>query len=89
MAGALSALVVGGLLAAEVEPAFALLSRLLIASRLLAPDGAQPPASPCAVLAKACGTDDWGQLMAAVTDARHIIARAWAQVFGEQMEIDA
>ena len=89
MAGALSALVTGGLLAAEVEPAFALLSRLLMASRLLAPDGAPPPAAPHAVLAKACGTEDWGYLTAAVNSARNAIARAWAQVFGEQMEIDA
>jgi len=87
MAGALRELVAAGLLAAEVEPAFALLSRLLVAARLLAPDGQVPDGAPWATLAKACGFEDGESLLAAIGAARGSIARAWAALFGQKLEI--
>jgi len=87
MAGALAELVAAGLLPGGVEEAFALLSRLLVAARLLAPDGAVPGDASCATLAKACGFGDGQALLDAVAEARATIARSWAGVFGEIVEI--
>jgi len=87
MAGALADLVAAGLLPGAVEGAFALLSRLLLAARLLAPDAAVPGVAPCATLAKACGFGDGPALLSAVHQARVEIARGWAGVFGEDLEI--
>jgi glutamate-ammonia-ligase adenylyltransferase len=87
MGGALDALTQAGLIALDVAQGFALLSRMLVASRLLAPDGAVPGDAPCASLAKACGFGDWAQLNAAMLDARRAVARGWHAVFGQELEM--
>ena len=38
-------------------------------------------------LARSCGLDSWDALLDAVLDARHCVARGWAQVFDIQLEI--
>ncbi|RVU05074.1 bifunctional [glutamine synthetase] adenylyltransferase/[glutamine synthetase]-adenylyl-L-tyrosine phosphorylase [Novosphingobium umbonatum] len=87
MAGALQELVAAGLLPTEVEPAFALLSRLLVAARLLAPDSQLPDGAPWATLAKACGFADGESLLAAIGAARGVIAQAWFALFGQNLEV--
>jgi glutamate-ammonia-ligase adenylyltransferase len=62
------------------------LSRALVAARLLAPDGAAPPESSRAVLAKACGSGDWQGFLSDIAEARGIVAAAWSAVFGETLE---
>jgi len=84
---ALAGLIAAGLLPPAMAEAHATLARLLIASRLLAPDGAVPGDAACVALAKACGLGDWKGVTAALAAARGIVAAGWHQVFGETVEI--
>jgi [glutamine synthetase] adenylyltransferase / [glutamine synthetase]-adenylyl-L-tyrosine phosphorylase len=61
--------------------------RLLVVSRLLAPDGQVPPLAAQAALAKACGCSDWKALLANLADARRIVAEVWHEVFAQKLEI--
>jgi glutamate-ammonia-ligase adenylyltransferase len=63
-----------------------LLTRLLGAARLLAPDGRAPPQGAQRVLAAACGARDFAALLRGVEEARHGIAKTWAETFGEDLE---
>jgi glutamate-ammonia-ligase adenylyltransferase len=73
------------LVAGDVPGAFDLLSRVLVAARLLAPDGSVPDAAPCASLAKSCGFGDWNAMIEAMEGARAAIARQWTATFGQQL----
>lgn len=64
------------------------LTRVLVAARLLAPDGTEPPAAACAVLSSLCGCRDYEELLQLVAKARHGVAQQWAETFGETLEID-
>ena len=60
--------------------------RLLVAARLLAPDG-QPPAGVARdALAAACRVESFDALLQAVDEARHGVMAAWAKTFGETLE---
>lgn len=84
---AIEALIADGLLPPRFAGDQALLGRLLVAARLLAPDLARPPAQAQAALARACGQDDYPALLRALLEARHGIAATWAELFGERLEI--
>src|SRR5690606_247464 len=75
-----------------VPPSFSthqtLLSRLLIAARLLAPDGQHPHTTAQAALARACRLPDYAALLHALAEARHGVAVAWAEIFDEDLEIE-
>lgn len=88
LGAAIGELVGAGLLPADLAYAHTLLTRFLIAARLLAPDAQEPPASARAGLAKACGYGDWQALETALAEARRAVGAAWAQGFGEKLEID-
>ncbi len=77
-----------GLLPGEVAQAHDLTTRLLVASRLLAPDTEMPAPAAAAVLARACGCGDVATLLADFGDARRAIAAAWQDSFGTRLEID-
>lgn len=85
---ALAALAGAGLLPPEMVEAHAILGRFLIAARLLAPDSQEPPQAARAVLAQACQCGDWDGLLENLAAARQTVAASWAQVFGEELEID-
>ncbi len=84
---AIAALVGVGLLPEAIIAAHDMMARLLIAARLLAPDGQIPPPAARAVLAKACGCRDWEEIGINITAARAAVAAAWAEVFAEKLEI--
>jgi glutamate-ammonia-ligase adenylyltransferase len=63
------------------------LARLLVAARLIAPDSERPPPAACEVLAKACLCGDWDTVLAGIDAARRAVAAAWAEVFGETLEV--
>jgi len=86
---AVRALAAAGLVPPRIPEAHDRLSRLLVAARLLAPDGAEPPPGPRAALAAACGYGDWNAVLAGFAEARAIVAGAWAELFGEELETDA
>ena len=80
-------LAAAGLLPPALAGAHDTLTRVLVAARLLAPD-ARPPAPPArAVLAKACGSGDWQDLLSQIAAARREVAQAWTANFDEPLEI--
>jgi len=85
---AIGELVEAGLLPERFAAARALLGRLLVAVRLLAPDSAHPPEAAQAALAKASQQPDYAALLQALAEARHGVAAMWAELFGENLEID-
>src|SRR5690606_31209138 len=84
---AIHALVDADLMPASFAVHQALLGRLLVAARLLAPDGQPPHETPQAALARARGQPDYPALLQALGEARHGVATAWAELFGETLEI--
>jgi glutamate-ammonia-ligase adenylyltransferase len=85
---AIDALVAAGWLPERFAAARELQGRLLVAARLLAPDGREPPEPAQGALARACGQPHYAALFQAFAEARHGVAATWAEVFGETLEID-
>jgi glutamate-ammonia-ligase adenylyltransferase len=79
---ALRGLAKAGLLPDDLAEPHALMSRMLVAGRLLAPDGREPPPSGAQALARACGHKTYAALVEAFTRARHEVAAAWKQILG-------
>jgi glutamate-ammonia-ligase adenylyltransferase len=82
LAAALAGLAAAGLLTAELAAPHALMTRMLVAGRLLAPDGREPPPSGARALARACGFDSYDALLDAFAAARLAVAGMWKQIFG-------
>jgi len=83
---AIDALTGAGLLPAQFRAQHDLLTRLLVAARLLAPNGQPPAAGAAQVLAAACGEEDFAGLLRATDRALHGVGEAWAETFGERLE---
>lgn len=77
---ALRGLAAAGLVPETLAEPHALMSRMLVAGRLLAPDGREPPPSGARALARACGFDSYAALEAAFAAARLAVAEAWKQI---------
>ena len=75
-----------GLLPAALGDAHDVLTRALIAIRLIAPDTELPPPAAREALAKACQSGDWEHLLAGLETARRQVAAAWRDIFGETLE---
>lgn len=73
---------------AELAEANRLMTRLLVGTRLLAPDLAIPGEAPSAILARLCEVDDFETLLARLADARAQVADKWQAIFGEKLELD-
>ncbi|KQM67702.1 glutamate-ammonia-ligase adenylyltransferase [Sphingomonas sp. Leaf17] len=77
---AIDALVSAGLLPPTLVAAHAVLTRLLVTLRLVAPD-AQPPTPATRVLiARALGLADWDAVVATLESTRQEVSRIWAMV---------
>jgi glutamate-ammonia-ligase adenylyltransferase len=83
---AIAELTGAGLLPSGFGARHDLLTRLLVAARLLAPDGQAPAEGAQRVLAAACGARDFAALLRAVEEARHGVVESWAATFGEDLE---
>ncbi len=64
----------------EIAGAYRLLTAMLVALRLVAPDSAEPPDASRALVARACGLGSWQELLAVHERARHSIQALWAEV---------
>jgi glutamate-ammonia-ligase adenylyltransferase len=82
LAVALEGLAEAGLISADLAAPHALMSRMLVAGRLLAPDGREPPPSGALALARACGCESYAALLDAFAAARVQVADAWKQILG-------
>ncbi len=79
---AIEALTAAGHLPAEFAGADALLSRLLVMIRLIAPDCDTPPDAAQLLIAKSLGYSDWDALIAAIRDYRGVVTQHWQALFG-------
>ena len=77
-----------GLLPDDHAEQHLMLTRFLVAERLFAPDGSEPPKAARPVLAKACGHENYDDLLQALLDARRAIAAQWHRHFEEKLEIE-
>jgi glutamate-ammonia-ligase adenylyltransferase len=82
LAVALEGLVEAGLLPADIAGPYDLMSRMLVAGRLLAPDGREPPPGGARALARACGCETYADLLQAFDEARQRVAGVWKQILG-------
>ena len=80
LADAIAALIEAGLIPPETAAAHRLLVRMLITLRLVSPDSAEPPPASRGLVARACGTGSWEELLAAHEDARQTVSRLWDRV---------
>ena len=81
-------LVAAGKLPPALADAHSLMTRLLVGTRLLAPDLARPNPAAAALLARQSGCSDYADLTHCLHAARHDVAAAWQDVFGETLEMD-
>ena len=79
LARAIDVLAAAGLLPGELRAAHDLLTRLLVITRLVAPDGAIPDAATRALITAAMGVSDWDALVARMDATRQEVSRSWQQ----------
>ena len=79
---AIAALERASLLTQGFGEAFALLTRMLITLRLVAPDATEPPDASRPLVAKRCGYGDWPSLLDAYRSARALVSGEWHRVAG-------
>ena len=72
----------------DLEAAHVLMTRLLVGTRLLAPDLAIPGEAPQVILARLCEAEDFVALTARIAEARQQVAARWQDIFGETLELD-
>lgn len=77
---AIDALVAAGHMPEGIGDAWRLLTRMLVVLRLVAPDSAEPAAASRQLVARACGLEDWQELLAAHGRARQTISELWRAV---------
>ena len=86
LGAALAALAQAGLVTPALGEAYRLLTRLLVGTRLLAPDLAPTGTAADGVLARLCGASAMAELLAAHDRARAAVAAAWREAFDEELE---
>ncbi|OBX18102.1 glutamine-synthetase adenylyltransferase [Erythrobacter sp. QSSC1-22B] len=88
LSAAIADLAEQGLVAADLRAHHRLLTRVLVGSRLLAPDLGAPGPAARAVLSRLARQEDYASLLQALDRARHGVAAQWAETFGEKLEMD-
>jgi glutamate-ammonia-ligase adenylyltransferase len=84
---AIDSLIAGGLLPPALREGHDLMTRMLVAGRLFAPDGDYPPEASRPIVARAAGCDSWDELLSRFEQARDVVAAQWHKVFGQTLEI--
>ena len=77
---AVALLVTAGLVETNVIAAQHLLTEILITIRLLAPETTTPSEESCELMARACGSETWSELLARHDEARQSISALWEKV---------
>jgi glutamate-ammonia-ligase adenylyltransferase len=83
---AIAMLVGAGRLPAAFGPAHDVLTRMLVTLRLVAPDAREPDAPARALVARACGFDDWSALLEGYEAARQSVRTVWAGIVARSEE---
>ena len=71
-----------GLITGKIVDAQRLLTRMLVSIRLLAPRTTSPSEESRELMARACGVEDWDELLARHDEARHSVSALWESVKG-------
>lgn len=79
---AIPALIAAGLLPTSFRGDYDLLTRMLVALRLLSPTAFDPPECAADALARACQADSYEQLLGEFASARARVGEVWNQTFG-------
>jgi [glutamine synthetase] adenylyltransferase / [glutamine synthetase]-adenylyl-L-tyrosine phosphorylase len=79
---AIDGLIAAGHLPPDFAKAYALLGRLLVMVRLVAPDCDTPPEAARVLIAKSLDHKNWDSLMAAIRDYRGVVTGQWQALFG-------
>ena len=79
---AIDALVAQGHLPPDFAKAFALMARLLVMVRLIAPDCDTPPPAAQMLIAQSLGCADWESLNAQIRDYRGVVMDQYQSLFG-------
>ncbi len=77
---AIDALIAADLMPEDIAGAWRLLTRMLVVLRLVSPDSTEPPEASRELVARACGLEDWEELLAAHGCARQTISETWRMV---------
>ena len=85
---ACDALAASGALSVKVRGAHDLMTRMLVAGRLFAPDGASPPEASRELVARAAGCADGQPLLDEFAAARETVAAEWLRVLGSELEVE-
>ncbi|MDP3675149.1 MAG: bifunctional [glutamate--ammonia ligase]-adenylyl-L-tyrosine phosphorylase/[glutamate--ammonia-ligase] adenylyltransferase [Novosphingobium sp.] len=88
LGAACDSLAAAGSLADKVREAHDLMTRMLVAGRLFAPDGDYPPPASRELVARAAGCAGWQTLLEQFAEARQTVAGEWRRVFGLELEMD-
>jgi glutamate-ammonia-ligase adenylyltransferase len=83
---AVAELTEAGFLATNVAKAQELLTEMLVAIRLLAPEAANPTEESCELMARACGAGSWNELLALHDEARACVLALWDKVKEGRLE---
>ena len=83
---AIGLLAEAGLVEGELLGAHDLLTRLLVTLRLVSPSLDEPAAASRALIAGACGVQDWSALLVEYASARHCVTRHWVQTVRQAEE---
>ncbi len=79
---AIDMLIAAGLLPASLRSAHDLLTRLLVTTRLVAPEVDDPSLATKALIARALGLADWAVVVAAFAETRQDVEQAWSATIG-------
>ena len=77
-----------GFLPREMAEAERMMTRLLVAGRLLAPELDPPTPAAARALAAACGCGDIDELLDRLGAARRCVSQAWHAIFEQKLETD-
>ncbi len=86
---AIGQLVETGDLPPDVAEAHGLMTRLLVGTRLLAPELERPGPVAASLLARQSGCEDYACLVDRLAEARRCVSAAWQDVFDETLEMES
>lgn len=88
LAEAIDSLAKAGHLSGDLAPAHDLMTRVLVGTRLLAPDLARPDDAAAKLLAQQSECGNYEALLEKIMHARRDVAAAWQTVFEDSLELD-
>jgi glutamate-ammonia-ligase adenylyltransferase len=77
---AIDELIANDLVGEKIAGAQRLLTQMLVTIRLVAPQTTSPSEESCELMARACASESWSELLARHDEARQSVSALWARV---------